>query len=205
MLRTMAAAYEIGQLRGHAAAPGRSCCGWPPQAPPQALHLDGVIGNLAPGMEADLVVLDLASTPAIAQRAARADRPLGGAVSHDHDGRRPRGGRGLDRRRAVPPEQPGVPSTMTQISPVGTGPGQTRSPCCAACSCGGPRTFPSSRMTWSSVTLPLGDVLGDKALAVSAVRDPVANGRAVAAGVLKKPARAMSRACARAAASSRSE
>ena len=31
------------------------------------------IGRLMPGMEADLVVLDLASTPAIAQRAAEAD------------------------------------------------------------------------------------------------------------------------------------
>ena len=32
----------------------------------------GQIGNIARGMEADLVVLDLASTPAIAQRATRA-------------------------------------------------------------------------------------------------------------------------------------
>ena len=35
--------------------------------------MDDRIGNIAVGMEADLVVLDLASTPAIAQREAHAD------------------------------------------------------------------------------------------------------------------------------------
>ncbi len=34
--------------------------------------MEDKIGNIAPGMEADLVVLDLSSTPAIAQRSARA-------------------------------------------------------------------------------------------------------------------------------------
>lgn len=34
----------------------------------EALHLDDKIGSLAPGMEADLVVLDMKSTPLIAQR-----------------------------------------------------------------------------------------------------------------------------------------
>ncbi|MBL4810783.1 MAG: amidohydrolase family protein, partial [Rhodobacteraceae bacterium] len=36
------------------------------------LHLGGVVGHLGPGAEADITVLDLRSTPAIAQRAARA-------------------------------------------------------------------------------------------------------------------------------------
>jgi guanine deaminase len=36
----------------------------------RSLHLQDRIGRLAPGMEADLTILDLASTPAIAQRAA---------------------------------------------------------------------------------------------------------------------------------------
>ncbi|MDH5798565.1 MAG: guanine deaminase [Paracoccaceae bacterium] len=71
MLRTMAAAYEIGQLRGtpmHAAQ-----LYWlATQGSARAIRMDNLIGNLAPGMEADLIVLDLASTPAIAQRAARA-------------------------------------------------------------------------------------------------------------------------------------
>lgn len=72
MLRTMAAAYEIAQLRGRALHPAEliwlATCG-----SARALRLDDRIGNLAPGMEADLVVLDLASTPAIAQAAARAE------------------------------------------------------------------------------------------------------------------------------------
>lgn len=72
MLRTMAAAYEIGQLRGAALHPAQLL--WlATVGSARAMRMDHVIGNAAPGMEADLVVLDLASTPAIAQRAARAD------------------------------------------------------------------------------------------------------------------------------------
>ncbi|TYB83103.1 guanine deaminase [Maritimibacter fusiformis] len=72
MLRTMAAAYEVGQLRGTALHPAQLW--WlATQGSARALHLDDRIGTLAPGMEADLAVVDLASTPAIAQRAARAD------------------------------------------------------------------------------------------------------------------------------------
>ena len=72
MLPTMAAAYEIAQLRGNALHAAELI--WLATAgSAQALHLGDRIGNLAPGMEADLVVLDLASTPAIAQRTARAD------------------------------------------------------------------------------------------------------------------------------------
>ena len=71
MLRTMAAAYEVAQLRGRALHPAELL--WLATAgSARALRLDDRIGRLAPGMEADLVVLDLASTPAIAQRAARA-------------------------------------------------------------------------------------------------------------------------------------
>lgn len=72
MLRTMASAYEIAQLRGVALHPAQllwlATCG-----SARALHLEDHIGNIAPGMAADLVVLDLASTPAIAQRSARAN------------------------------------------------------------------------------------------------------------------------------------
>jgi len=71
MLRTMAAAYEIGQLRGTALHPAQLL--WlATVGSARALRLDGRIGNLAPGMEADIVALDLASTPAIAQRSTRA-------------------------------------------------------------------------------------------------------------------------------------
>ncbi|MGB8622764.1 MAG: guanine deaminase [Paracoccaceae bacterium] len=72
MLRTMAAAYEVAQLRHRALHPAELY--WlATQGSARALRLDDRIGNLSEGMEADLVVLDLASTPAIAQRAARAD------------------------------------------------------------------------------------------------------------------------------------
>ena len=72
MLRTMAAAYEVAQLRGTALHP--AALWWLATAgSAAALGLGHSIGNLTPGMEADLTVIDLASTPAIAQRAARAN------------------------------------------------------------------------------------------------------------------------------------
>ncbi len=71
MLRTMAAAYEIGQLSGTPLHPSQllwlATCG-----SAKALHLGDEIGNLEAGRAADLVVLDLESTPAIAQRADNA-------------------------------------------------------------------------------------------------------------------------------------
>ncbi|GAW35943.1 guanine deaminase [Roseovarius sp. A-2] len=71
MLRTMAAAYEIGQLTGTALHPAQLL--WLGTAgSAQALHMGHLIGTIAPGMEADLVALDLVSTPAIAQRSERA-------------------------------------------------------------------------------------------------------------------------------------
>ncbi|WP_209597886.1 guanine deaminase [Ruegeria sp. HKCCSP351] len=72
MLRTMAAAYEIGQLRGRPLHPAQLLwLGTVGSA--RSLRMDDCIGNIAPGMEADLVVIDLASTPAIAQREACAN------------------------------------------------------------------------------------------------------------------------------------
>ncbi|HCB54069.1 MAG TPA: guanine deaminase, partial [Rhodobacter sp.] len=71
MLRTMAAAYEISQLRGTALHPSELL--WlATQGSARALSADHQIGNIALGLEADFVVLDLASTPAIAQASARA-------------------------------------------------------------------------------------------------------------------------------------
>ncbi|MEI4490601.1 guanine deaminase [Mameliella alba] len=71
MLRSMAAAYEVAQLRGRALHPAELI--WlATTGSARALRLDNRIGSLAPGMEADFIALDLASTPAIAQRSARA-------------------------------------------------------------------------------------------------------------------------------------
>lgn len=72
MLRTMAACYEIAQLRGMTLHPADLI--WlATGGSARALRLDDKIGKLAPGFEADLVVLDLAATPAIAQATAHAD------------------------------------------------------------------------------------------------------------------------------------
>ncbi|MCV6594106.1 MAG: guanine deaminase [Silicimonas sp.] len=71
MLRTMGAAYEIGQLTGRVLHPSELL--WlATVGSARALRLEDKIGRLAPGMEADLTILDLSSTPVIAQRAARA-------------------------------------------------------------------------------------------------------------------------------------
>ena len=72
MLRTMAAAYEVAQLRGRALHPSELL--WlATEGSARALRIADKVGTLAPGSEADFITLDLASTPAIAQRAAQAD------------------------------------------------------------------------------------------------------------------------------------
>jgi len=72
MFRVMAASYEIAQLRGENLHPAQLL--WLATAgSAQVLRLQDKIGTLKPGIEADLVVLDLASTPVIAQRVAEAE------------------------------------------------------------------------------------------------------------------------------------
>ena len=71
MLRTIAAAYEIGQLRGTPLHPAQLM--WlATEGSARSLHMGGQIGHLGVGSAADITVLDLSSTPAIAQRAAQA-------------------------------------------------------------------------------------------------------------------------------------
>ncbi|RVT86588.1 guanine deaminase [Rhodobacteraceae bacterium CCMM004] len=72
MLRTMAAAYEVGQLTGTALHPAHLL--WlATEGSARTLRMENEVGTLATGTAADLVALDLGSTPAIAQRAARAE------------------------------------------------------------------------------------------------------------------------------------
>ncbi len=72
MLHTMAAAYEVAQLRGQALHPSQLL--WlATVGSARALRAEDKIGNLAPGLEADIVVIDLASTPAIEQATRRAE------------------------------------------------------------------------------------------------------------------------------------
>ncbi len=64
MLRTMQAACDVAQLSGNPLPP--ACALWlATRGAARALDLDERIGSVAPGMEADLVVLDLHSTPII--------------------------------------------------------------------------------------------------------------------------------------------
>jgi guanine deaminase len=71
---TMRSAYEIGQSRGRALSPAELW--WLAAAGAAgALRLGDRVGNLAPGLEADAVVLDLAATPLLAARLARAASP----------------------------------------------------------------------------------------------------------------------------------
>ena len=72
MLRTMAAAYEIGQLRGdvmHAA----QLMWLATEGSAKTLHMKGHVGHLGKGAMADITVTDLSSTPLITQRAQNAE------------------------------------------------------------------------------------------------------------------------------------
>ncbi len=68
---TMRAAYEAARVYGRILHPAEAfwmaTCGGA-----KAMRLDDRVGNLAPGMDADLIVLDLKSTPLIARRVERA-------------------------------------------------------------------------------------------------------------------------------------
>ena len=69
---TMRAAYEVGQRRGASIPPDRLW--WLATAGgARVLRLEDRVGNLAPGLEADFVLLDAGATPLLAQRVARAE------------------------------------------------------------------------------------------------------------------------------------
>lgn len=69
MLATMGAAMLVARLRGTALSPGQAL--WLATAgAADALGLAGRSGNLAPGLDADIVVLDPAATPLLSERMA---------------------------------------------------------------------------------------------------------------------------------------
>src|SRR5207237_497803 len=64
-------AYKVGQLRGEALDPLHAAY-LATLGGARALKLDDRIGNLAPGKEADFLVLDTAAPPLLARRLAQA-------------------------------------------------------------------------------------------------------------------------------------
>jgi guanine deaminase len=72
MLATMRCAYEIAQLRGRSLHATEAFY-LATLGSARAMRLEKTIGNLAAGFEADIVVIDPASRPLIAERVARAN------------------------------------------------------------------------------------------------------------------------------------
>ena len=101
MLRTAAEGYKVLQLSRQS---------WPALhafyrmtlGNARALSLDGRVGSIEPGKEADIIVLDPQATPALAHRMETAAGRSGGrAVRAHHHGRRPRRAADLHRGRAA--------------------------------------------------------------------------------------------------------
>jgi guanine deaminase len=71
LLHMMGEAYKVGQLAGEALDPLHAFY-LATLAGARAMKIDHKVGNLAPGKEADFLVLDLAATPLLARRTAAA-------------------------------------------------------------------------------------------------------------------------------------
>ncbi|HLZ77490.1 guanine deaminase [Phenylobacterium sp.] len=71
LLHMMGEAYKVGQLGGEALDPLHAFY-LATLAGARAMKIDAHVGNLAPGKEADFLVIDLAATPLLARRTAAA-------------------------------------------------------------------------------------------------------------------------------------
>ena len=67
MLQTLNEAYKVAQLNGNALSAGHAFY-LATRGTAKALYLEDKIGSVAAGMEADVIVLDLKSTPVIEYR-----------------------------------------------------------------------------------------------------------------------------------------
>lgn len=67
ILATLNEAYKAAQLNNHALTPGHAFY-LATRGTANAMYIDDKVGSLAPGMEADIVVLDMKSTPIIEYR-----------------------------------------------------------------------------------------------------------------------------------------
>jgi guanine deaminase len=72
MLQTLNEAYKVGQLQGNALSAGHAFY-LATRGTARALYLEDRIGSIAEGMEADVIVLDLKSTPLIEYRMRHCD------------------------------------------------------------------------------------------------------------------------------------
>ena len=72
MLRTMADAYKVCQLKGYSLS-AMEAFSMATLGSAEALQLDHAIGNLAPGKEADFTILDPRCSPLLARRVAQAN------------------------------------------------------------------------------------------------------------------------------------
>jgi guanine deaminase len=72
MLATLAEAYKVARMRGVSLSPGE-LFHLATRGGAEALDLHHRVGGIAPGLEADLVLLDLCATPLLAQRVRHAD------------------------------------------------------------------------------------------------------------------------------------
>ena len=109
ILATLGEAYKAAQLNRQSLSAGHAYY-LATRGSARAMYLDDRIGSIAPGMEADLVVLDMRSTPL--DRLPHERRPgLRRAALHPDDaGRRPRRAGHLCRRPAGP--RPGARSRL---------------------------------------------------------------------------------------------